>query len=306
MKTIGSVCQEGSNRTRNVKGHKHHKTKEVKQKVPRNEDVLLEKKPAKLTSNKPSEPGDNLHLAVFPAVLDCVDVVQQQHSDRNHDLGESSGTISSSSNCESGSVSSLVFELLLQTLPPPNRAPDLKRCHAVKPIKTLQLNSTLCDVELSARGTSNNGRRVPLVSLMSKWNHKPVVGYPISVDVLDDVLHCLLSNADDQQLATSIADALLKKGQAGGLPPSQACRAKSKSRKKTLGKEGDKLWQPHMKKPASSSPRKMRRLSSFASSRRDGDAGKSVVGKISGSTVACIPLRVVFSRIKEALSYTAK
>jgi hypothetical protein len=91
-------------------------------------------------------------------------------------------------------------------LPPLNRALDLERVHAAT-IKTLQLNSTLYDVELSANETSNNGRRVLLVSLMSKWNHKPVVGYPISIEVLDDVFHYLLSNTDDHEPATSTADA---------------------------------------------------------------------------------------------------
>jgi hypothetical protein len=213
----------------------------------------LEKKPANLTLNKPSEVGDNMHVAVIPADLECVDVVQQQHSERNHHLGESSGSISHSSNCENGSVSSLVFELPLQTLPPLNRAPDLKRVHAIKPIKTLQLNSTLYDVELSAKGTNNNGRNVPLVSLMSKWNHKPVVGYPISIEVLDDVCHCLLSNTDDHEPTTSTADVVLKKRHTRGLPPSQACRAKPKSYRKTLGKEVNKLWQPHKRKRTTSS-----------------------------------------------------
>ncbi|TVU00271.1 hypothetical protein EJB05_54313, partial [Eragrostis curvula] len=274
VKTIGSVPHEGNNRTVNLIGHKHHKTKAVKHKAPRNEVVLSEKKPAMLTLNKPGEPGNDMHLAVFPADLDCGGAVQLQHSERKRDLGESSGSLSNISNCGNDSVSSLVFELPLQMLPPPESALDLERRCAVKPTKTLQLNSTLHDVELSARGTHNNGRRVPLVSLMSKWNHKPVVGYPISVEVSDDVFHLLLPNTDDHQPATSAADGLLKKGKAEGLPSSHARRAKPKSRRKTTGKEADKLWQPHMKKPASS-PRKMRRLSSFALSQRDGDAGKS-------------------------------
>jgi hypothetical protein len=106
VNTIGYVYQEDTNRTRNVIGRKHHKTKVVNQKVPMNEVILLEKKPDNLTLNKPSEPGDNMHLAVFPVDLDCVDVVQQQHSRRNHHPRESSGSISHSSNCENGSVSS--------------------------------------------------------------------------------------------------------------------------------------------------------------------------------------------------------
>ncbi|GJM89924.1 hypothetical protein PR202_ga06153 [Eleusine coracana subsp. coracana] len=172
VKTIGYVHQEGSKRTRNAPGHKHQKSKEAKLKAPRNEVALSEKKPDKLTLNNPSEHGDNMCLEVFPADLDCVAAVQQQHSERNCDLGESSGTISNSSDCVNSSLSTLVFELPLRALPPLKKAPELEVCDAVKPMKTLQLNSALYDVQLSSRGISDNGRRVPLVSLMisgARW-----------------------------------------------------------------------------------------------------------------------------------------
>jgi site-specific DNA-cytosine methylase len=109
-----------------------------------------------------------------------------------------------------------------------------------------------------------------------------------------------------QMIMSRLQALQMQKRHTRGLPPSHVCRAKPKSRRKTSGKEVDKLWQSHKKKQSSSSPRKMWRLSSFASSHRDSDTRKSVVGKISGSTVACIPLRVIFSGIKEVLSNPAK
>lgn len=316
MRTINSVDQEGNNRTRDSNEHDQHKTKTVKHKSPRDEVVLLEKRLDKRSLIKPAGRDIKMHLAVvptdIPTDMDYVGAVQQQCSKTRCDPEESSDTISNRSNCESGSVSSLLFELPLQALPPEKKALDLGRFHAVKPIKTMRLNSTLCDVELSVLGGSNTGRRVPLVSLMSKWNRRPVVGYPVSVEVCEDVFGHPLSSRDDQQPAASSVDVMiLKRDETEGLqrlvpPPPQACRAKPKSRsRKTPEKEMDRLWQPHTKKPASAS-RKMRRLSSFASGQRDGEDRKSAVGKVSGTVIACIPLRVVFSRINEALSFSVK
>uniref|UniRef100_A0A0A9H7Y4 Uncharacterized protein n=1 Tax=Arundo donax TaxID=35708 RepID=A0A0A9H7Y4_ARUDO len=306
VKSLNSVDQDRNNRTRNVSEHEHHKTRAVKHKAPGNEIVFLEKKTAKHSLNKPAEPGFSMHLAVLPADLDCVGAVQQQHYERKCDHEGSSEIKSNGSNCENGSISSLVFELPLQVLPPQQRALDLERCRAGKPIKTLHLNSTLYDVELCVQGSTNKGHRVPLVSLMSKWNRKPVVGYPVSVEVSDDVFSQPLSSTVVHQPATSSVDGLLKKDKTEGLmPSSHTYQAKPKSRRKTSRKEEDKLWQPHTKKQASS-PRKMRRLSSFAPSHRDGDDRKSAVGKVCGATIACIPLQVVFSRINEALSFPVK
>lgn len=313
MRSISSVDQEGNNRTRDCDKHEHHKARTVKHKAPRDEVVLLEKRLDKRPLNKPSGGDAKMHIAVMPTYSDCVGAVEQQHSKSKCDPEESSDTVSNRSNCDSGSTSSLVFELPLQVLPPQKKALDTERCHAVKPIKTLNLNPTLYGVELSVLGSSNNGRRVPLVSLMSRWNGKPVVGYPVSVEVLDDVFGHPLSSRGEQPAATSSVDGILlvKRDETEGLqrlvpPPPQACRAKSKSRsRKPSEKDVDKLWQPHTKKPASST-RKMRRLSSFASGQRDGENRKSAVGKVSGAAIACIPLRVVFSRINEALSFPVK
>ncbi|CAD6270966.1 unnamed protein product [Miscanthus lutarioriparius] len=245
-----------------------------------------------------------------PSGMDCVGGVQQRRCKSKCDPEESLETLSNHSNCESGSISSLVFEKPLQVLPPEKKPLGHERCHAVKPIKTLHLNPTLYDVELSVLGSSNSGRRVPLVSLMSRWNRKPVVGYPVSVEVTDDVFDRPLSRKDVQQPSTSSVNGIvLKKDETEGLqrvvPSSaQTSQPKPKSRsRRPSEKEVDKLWQPHTKKPASSS-RKMRRLSSFASGQRDGNDRKSAVGKVSGATIACIPLRVVFSRINEALSFS--
>ncbi|XP_062232333.1 uncharacterized protein At1g51745-like isoform X2 [Phragmites australis] len=132
VKTIITVDQEGNNGTRDALEHEHHETRAVKHKALSTGVVLLEKKPAKHSLNKPAEPGVNMHLAVFPADSDCVGAVQQQRSERNRDREESSETKSNGSNFENGSRPNLVFELPLQVLRPQQRALDLERGAATR------------------------------------------------------------------------------------------------------------------------------------------------------------------------------
>ncbi|KAF0927891.1 hypothetical protein E2562_036808 [Oryza meyeriana var. granulata] len=155
-------------------------------------------------------------------------------------------------------------------LPPELKTPGPARCHAVKPTKTLQLNPILYDVELSGHGCTNKGRRVPLVSLMSRWNRRPVVGYPVSVEVSDGGV-CFLpaSGVNDHHAATGIVNGLLKKDEAAspGRLRSHMGGAKPKSCRKMSELEMDKSWRPHTKNHMPSS-RKMRRLSSFEINQR--------------------------------------
>ncbi|XP_062201960.1 uncharacterized protein At1g51745-like [Phragmites australis] len=217
---------------------------------------------------------------------------------------ESSETISNHSNSEKGTAS-VPYYVPLQVLLP-EQQPDLKppRCHVVRPTKRARADYRLYDVELTVQ-RSYKGHPVPLVSLMSKWTGKPIVGYPATVEVLEDSRPA--ASRDVHRPAIGSLDSLLKSGTA---EPRQArsshkSRSKSSDRKKVSEHDLDKSWRPHTKKPASS-PRKMRRLSSFASSRREGANRKHVVAGTGGPTVACVPLRLVFSRINEALSFPVR
>lgn len=307
-KTISSVDQEGSNRAKSVLEREHCKSRVVKYKAPSNEGVLLEERLERSTVDKTAAPDDDKDLAILPNDLDRVDAVLQQCSESKHKHEEPSETTSNNSYCENVSVSSVAFEL-----PPQHTDPAVASCHAVKATKTLQLNSALYDVELSVQGSSsssnNKGRHVPLVSLMSRSSRRPVVGYPVSVEVLDVVYCPPASSIDDDHPSTSSANGLVKEQETAvpqcAMPSSHKGRAKARSRRKTSEDDMDKSWRPHNKNPVSS-PRKMRRLSSFATSQRGGEDRKTLVGKFCGTAVACIPLRVVFSRINEALSYSAK
>ncbi|TKW14966.1 hypothetical protein SEVIR_5G201000v4 [Setaria viridis] len=229
-----------------------------------------------------------------------------RHATPEHE--ESSETISNHSNSEKGTAS-LPYYVPLQVLPPLEPQPDLKppRCPVTRPpTKRARADHRLYDVELTVR-RSQRGHPVPLVSLMSKWTGKQIVGYPVTVEVLEDSRPA--ASRDEHCPAMSSLDSLLKSRvtEPRQARSSNASRSKSKSscRKKASEHDLDKSWRPHAKKPASS-PRKMRRLSSFAGSRRESGDRKPVVVKTGGPTVACVPLRLVFSRINEALSFSVR
>ncbi|KAG2598424.1 uncharacterized protein At1g51745-like [Panicum virgatum] len=229
-----------------------------------------------------------------------------RHATPEHE--ESSETISNHSNSEKG-TNSFPYYVPLQVLPPPEQQPDLKppRCPVMRPpTKRAHADYRLYDVELTVQ-RSYTGHPVPLVSLMSKWTGQPIVGYPATVEVLKD--SCLAASRDEHRPAMGSLDSLLKSRvtEPRQARSSHASRSKSKSsgRKKASEHDLDKSWRPHTKKPASS-PRKMRRLSSFAGSRRESGDRKPVVVKTGGPAVACVPLRLVFSRINEALSFPVR
>ncbi|KAG8069071.1 hypothetical protein GUJ93_ZPchr0005g15250 [Zizania palustris] len=302
---INSADCGGNNGVRNALDPEYDKNRAVKHRASSNETILLEKKMGKNSLNKPGPDGGK-QLSIFPTGLDCDGAAKQQCSESRHKHEESSEILRSRSNCENVSASSLAFELPFQVLPPGQKILEPAKCHGVRPTKTLHLNPILHDVELSADGCTNQGRRVPLVSLMSRWNRRPVVGYPVSVEVLDGVCCFPASSINDHHATTSIVNGIWKRDEAADpeCPRSRPGGAKPKSHRKTSEYEMDNLWQPHTKKPASS--RKMRRLSSFVTNQRGAGEDKSAVGKFSGPTIACIPLRVVFSRINEALGFQIK
>ncbi|KAG8051638.1 hypothetical protein GUJ93_ZPchr0001g31416 [Zizania palustris] len=254
---------------------------------------------------KPPELDNNVQVVISPTD-GCAGNSEQQYYGGGPEHDESSETISNRSHSEKGAPSSPYYGSPLQVMSSEQK-PGLEpsRCHVVKPMKSVWTDYNLYDVELTVQG-SYKGRRVPLVSLMSKWNGKPIVGYPVPVEVLED--SCPVSSQDDLCPPTSNLNHLLKRSEPAEprqARSSHASRLKSSGKKKMSEHDMDKSWRPHTKKSASS-PRKMRRLSSFASNRRDGANRKSVVEKITGPTIACIPLRLVFSRINEAISFPVR
>ncbi|KAM3413393.1 hypothetical protein ACQJBY_004527 [Aegilops geniculata] len=171
-KTTSSAGHEGGGRTRKGRTAKHKA-------APINEVILLKRRTAKSAAT-PDEDDKSL-VVMLPDAL--VHAALRQRSEIKCEPEEPSGTIGRHhSNGETGSVPPVVSE------PAPPQRRDLM-CHvAVKPTKTLQLNPSLYKVEISSGpgcGGGSKGRHVPLVSLMSRSSRRPVVGYPVSVEVLD-------------------------------------------------------------------------------------------------------------------------
>ncbi|KAM3300836.1 hypothetical protein ACQJBY_041725 [Aegilops geniculata] len=171
-KTTSSAGHEGGGRTRKGRTAKHKA-------APINEVILLKRRTAK--SAAAPDVDDKSLVVMLPDAL--VHAAMRQRSEIKCEPEEPSGTIGRHhSNGETGSVPPVVSE------PAPPQRRD-RRCHvAVKPTKTLQLNPSLYKVEISSGpgcGGGSKGRHVPLVSLMSRSSRRPVVGYPVSVEVLD-------------------------------------------------------------------------------------------------------------------------
>ncbi|KAA0059446.1 Tudor/PWWP/MBT superfamily protein, putative isoform 1 [Cucumis melo var. makuwa] len=158
-------------------------------------------------------------------------------------------------------------------------------------------NSLLYDVELEVKA-SYRPQHVPLVSLMSKLNGKAIVGHPLTVEIVEDG-HCdsLLSRADSERegdehcyvTGKHSANARTQAKQSKQ-SPSQPCFSPSKS--------------PRMKKSGHLC-KKIRKLSSLTGNRHQNQP-KRMVQKSSDHVITCIPLKVVFSRINEAVSGLAR
>ncbi|XP_008797875.2 uncharacterized protein At1g51745 [Phoenix dactylifera] len=191
--------------------------------------------------------------------------------------------------------------------------PAFSRHQVPKPVRSLLMDSILFDVELNVQA-SYQGPHVPLVSLMSKLNGKAIVGHPISVEVLQDGATvapvtrnewCPITSNTGQSVRNRIS-------RMGKLQPKEHT---TQSHCNIQGKKTNhiKVKSPVMKKKSSKnkksgfSPRKIRRLSSIAVDQKyKQEERKPMVEKIKGPAVACVPLRLVFSRINEALSCSGR
>ncbi|KAL8153419.1 hypothetical protein V2J09_011179 [Rumex salicifolius] len=153
------------------------------------------------------------------------------------------------------------------------------------------VDSVLYDVHIEVKARYRpQHQHVPYISLMSKLNGKPITGHPITVEVLEDgecdvlVDEVVELNEDGDEVMEPRKD-----------PPKKELVLKpyfspSKS--------------PKNKKQGSSS-KKTRRLSALTAShgkRASNYKERLVIRNLKAPALACIPLKVVFSRINEALN----
>ncbi|KAK8959356.1 hypothetical protein KSP40_PGU006034 [Platanthera guangdongensis] len=173
------------------------------------------------------------------------------------------------------------------------------------------LNS-LYDVELKVQA-NYHGRRAPLVSVVSKLNGKAIVGHAITVDVLSDgssaaLLNgiCHLTGNSINLLGNRVNVVCNRHEKLDGLENSRPSHREKTFR---ISYEGLKR-KPLCGRKHRSSPRKIRRLSSITVDLNGRENGREIMlEKLVSSSVSCIPIRVVFSRLNEALrrsSYSAK
>ncbi|CAO2814692.1 unnamed protein product [Amaranthus hypochondriacus] len=159
---------------------------------------------------------------------------------------------------------------------------------------------SLYEVEVTVEATRLQAQHVPYISLMSKLSGKPITGHPLAVEALEDGSCDVLTSEypasgscelDDERTETKV---VVK-------PKKQKCRRMKlgphSSRRK--GKSKSKKRQ----KRRSSSSKKTRKLSSITASHKlNSGKKKSMVQNSKGPTLACVPLKIVFSRINEALN----
>ncbi|CAF1931592.1 hypothetical protein HID58_067373 [Brassica napus] len=154
-------------------------------------------------------------------------------------------------------------------------------------------NSQLYDVKIEEKG-SYKPRNVPMISLMSKLDGEAIVGHPLTLEVLQD-------GSCDRILCSHIKS-LVVPMVAGDAKPKPSWKNKSKKKKPHIP--------PHKSsksKKASSLSIKTRCLSALSGKKLTVSSKKKVmIEKTREGIVSCIPLKVVFSRINEAVKGSAR
>ncbi|KAG6782131.1 hypothetical protein POTOM_011519 [Populus tomentosa] len=167
------------------------------------------------------------------------------------------------------------------------------------PGRNLSSCSKLFNVEIKVQRNYRQ-QHVPLVSLMSKLNGKAIVGHPLTIENLDDGYSDLMlgSNERDTTHVTEgetpkLGYAAMRNIEAGRTP---ARRMTVKPRSSTS--------KSHKLRKCGLLSKKIRKLSSLTGKRVEDR--KLVVEKPEGPVIACIPLKLVFSRINEAVNGSAR
>ncbi|XP_044486601.1 uncharacterized protein At1g51745-like [Mangifera indica] len=158
------------------------------------------------------------------------------------------------------------------------------------PVRNFCVESALYDIELEVKA-SYKPQHVPLVSLMSKLNGKAIVGHPLTVEALLDG-HC--DGIECDATCVSVLESASE----------MSCAMKRNSEVRRISTKHKKLssrYSPNRRKNGILS-KKIRKLSSLTGQAER----KPVVEKPKGAVVACIPLKLVFSRINEAVNGSAR
>jgi len=157
-------------------------------------------------------------------------------------------------------------------------------------------DSSLYEVEITVEATRPQMQQVPYISLMSKLNGKPITGHPVTVETLEDGYFdprvsdypgsgsCELDDEDARVMAPTV-------------------RLKARRSKHIKRRSHFSRCRSSRSKRHGPSSKKTRKLSSLTGPHKlNLDKRKPMVQNPKGPMLACVPLKVVFSRINEALN----
>ncbi|GMI91785.1 PRO-TRP-PRO-TRP protein 2 [Hibiscus trionum] len=177
------------------------------------------------------------------------------------------------------------------------------------PGKTFSADSSLYDVKIEMKA-NYRPQHVPLVSLISKLDRKAIIGHPLTVEVSSDDYHgnltCEASTKAPKKYEISH---FAKRNSEGGrvfgkhiklqshFPPRKSAKTKKSG---LLSKKTAKT------KKSGLLSKKTRKLSSLTGQKIGAGDRKLVAEKPKGPVITCVPLKLVFSRINEAVNGSAR
>uniref|UniRef100_A0A2P2LJH0 PWWP domain-containing protein n=1 Tax=Rhizophora mucronata TaxID=61149 RepID=A0A2P2LJH0_RHIMU len=166
------------------------------------------------------------------------------------------------------------------------------------PGRSLCTASKLYEVKLEVKATYRP-QHVPLVSLMSKLNGKAIVGHPLTIEPLDDgYCNDIISSSESDATKVTILEAA-EHGNA--VHHSKAGRVSTKHI--PMQPRFSPSKSPKSRKSGLLS-KKTRKLSSLTGNKEE--YRKPVGEKLKGPVIACIPLKLVFSRLNEGVNGSAR
>ncbi|GAV80263.1 hypothetical protein CFOL_v3_23724 [Cephalotus follicularis] len=163
------------------------------------------------------------------------------------------------------------------------------------------IDSKLYDVKLEVKA-SYRPQHVPLVSLMSKLNGKAIVGHPLTVYVLDDGYCDLMLSGIDFDASHLSTPAAAETGYAS----KRNYEARRIPAKNMTSEQRYALNKSPKLRKCGLLSKKTRKLSTLTGQRQYSEERKLVVEKPKGPVIACIPLKLVFSRINEAVNGSSR
>ncbi|KAL3528654.1 hypothetical protein ACH5RR_007976 [Cinchona calisaya] len=165
---------------------------------------------------------------------------------------------------------------------------------------------SLYDVNVEVKA-SYRSHHVPYISLMSKLSGRPIIGHPLTVDVLEDGFCDHLMSGSECYSSSYELDGDRGKD---AYPLRSFDMVYEKRLNSSRRTSKHQALQPHVSpsklpktKKNGTLSKKIRKLSSLTGHKhRDTVDEKSALEKLKGPAVACVPLKVVFSRIKADLN----